>query len=119
MVQIGKAAKRITLYHASSQGCMAGVINIIYGCYTSKKAKKKRKKSNSIFNIYRAKKKEVFTNKFALTHAYNPLTPLLNSHLQLHIQFSHTISSITQQLPPVTHLQSHMMLDTQPESILV
>ena len=117
MVQKGKAAKRITLYHASSQGCIAGVNNIMHGCYTSKKARKK-KKSNSICNIYRAKK-EVFTNKFALTHADNPLTPLLNSHLQLHIQFSHTISSVTQQLPPVTHLQSHMMLDTQPESILV
>ena len=117
MVQIGKAAKRVTLYHASSQGCMAGVINIMHGCYISKKAKKK---SYSISNIYRAKK-EVLTNKFALTHAYNPLTPLLNSHLQLHIQFSHTISSVTQQLPPVTllQLQAHMMLDTQPESILV
>ena len=85
---------------------------------TPQRKRKKRKKSNSICNIYRAKK-EVFTHKFALTHAYNPLTPLLNSHLQLHIQFSHTISSVTQQLPPVTHLQSHMMLDTQPESILV
>ena len=118
MVQIGKAAKRITLYHASSQGCMAGVINIMHGCYTSKKAKKKRKKATQ-FAIFTEQKKEVFTNKFALTYAYNPLTPLLNSHLQLHIQFSHTISSVTQQLPPVTHLQSHMMLDTQPESILV
>ena len=85
---------------------------------TPQRKRKKKKKSNSICNIYRAKK-EVFTHKFALTHAYNPLTPLLNSHLQLHIQFSHTISSVTQQLPPVTHLQSHMMLDTQPESILV
>ena len=85
---------------------------------TPQRKRKKKKKSNSICNIYRAKK-EVFTHKFALTHAYNPLTPLLNSHLQLHIQFIHTISSVTQQLPPVTHLQSHMMLDTQPESILV
>ena len=118
MVQIGKAAKRITLYHASSQGCMAGVINIMHGCYTSKKAKKKEKKATQ-FAIFTEQKKEVFTNKFALTHAYNPLTPLLNSHLQLHIQFSHTISSVTQQLPSVTYLQSHMMLDTQPESILV
>ena len=64
-------------------------------------------------------KKEVFTNKFALTHAYNPLTPLFSSHLQSHIQFSHTISFVTQKLPPVTHLESHKMLDTQPESILV
>ena len=78
---------------------------------------RKRKKATQ-FAIFTEQKK-VFTHKFALTHAYNPLTPLLNSHLQLHIQFSHTISSVTQQLPPVTHLQSHMMLDTQPESILV
>ena len=115
LAQIGKAAKRITLYHASSQGCMAGVINIMHGCYTSKKTKKKATQ----FAIFTEQKKEVFTNKLALTHAYNPLTPLLSSHLQSHIQFSHTISSVTQQLPPVTHLQLHMMLDTQPESILV
>ena len=84
-----------------------------------KESEKKKKKSNTICNIYRAEKKEVFTNKLALTHAYNPLTPLRSSHLQSRIQFSHTISSVTQQLPPVTHLQSHMMLDTQPELILV
>ena len=89
-------------------------------CIAATPQRKRKKKSYSICNIYRAKK-EVLTNKFALTHAYNPLTPLLNSHLQLHIQFSHTISSVTQQLPPVTHLQlqAHMMLDTLPESILV
>ena len=97
---------------------MAGAINIMHGCCTSKKAKKKRKKATQ-FEIFKEQKKEVFTNKFALTHAYNPLTPLLSSHLQSHIQFSYTISFVTQQLPPVTHLESHMMLDTQPESILV
>ena len=116
LAQIGKAAKRITFYHASSQGCMAGVINIMHGCYTSKKAK--RKKATQ-FAIFTEQKKEVFTTKLALTHANNPLTPLLSSHLQSHIQFSHTISSVTQHLPPVTHLQSHMMLDTHSESILV
>ena len=121
LAQIGKAAKRITLYHASSQGGMAGVINIMHGCYTSKKAKKKKRKKATQFAIFteQKKQKEVFTNKLALTHAYNLLTPLLSSHLQSHIQFSHTISSVTQQLAPVTHLQSHMMLDTHPESILV
>ena len=86
---------------------------------TPQRKRKKKEKKATQFAIFTEQKKEVFTNKFALTHAYNPLTPLLNSHLQLHIQFSHTISSVTQQLPPVTHLQSHMMLDTQPESILV
>ena len=110
LAQIGKAAKRITLYHASSQGCMAGVINIMHGCYTSKKAKKKRKKATQ-FAIFteqkKKKKKEVFTNKLALTHAYNPLSSVTQS-VPLHSR-----------LPPVTHLQSHMMLDTQPESILV
>ena len=116
LAQIGKAGKRITLYHASSQGCMARVINIMHGCYTSKKAKKKEKKQLNL-QCLRSKKKEVFTNKLALIHAYNPLTPLFNSHLQSHIQFSHTISSVTQQLPPVTHLQSHMMLVIHPESI--
>ena len=94
---------------------MAGVIKIVHGCYTSKKAKKK----GTQFAIFTEQKKEVFANKFALTHAYNPVTPLLSSHLQSHIQFSHTISSVTQLLTPVTHLQSHMMLDTQSESILV
>ena len=63
-----------------------------------RKRKKKRKKATQ-FAIFTEQKKEVFTNKFALTHAYDPLTPLLNSHLQLHIQFSHTISSVTQQHP--------------------
>ena len=87
--------------------------------YMAATPQRKRKKKQLNLQYLQSKKKEVFTNKFALTHAYNPLTPLLNSYLQLHIQFSHTISSVTQQLPPVTHLQSHMMLDTQPESILV
>ena len=81
--------------------------------------KRKSEKKRLNLQYLQSKKKEVFTKKLALTHAYNPLTPLLSSHLQLHVQFSHTISSVTQQLPPVTHLQSHMMLDTQPESILV
>ena len=117
LAQIEKAGKRIALYHASSQGCMARVINIMHGCYTSKKAKKKRKKATQFAIFTEQKKKEVFTNKLALIHAYNPLTPLFNSHLQSHIQFSHTISSVTQQLPPVTHLQSHMMLVIHPESI--
>ena len=85
LAQIGKAAKRKTLYHASSQNCMAGVINIMHGCYTSMKAKKKKRKKASQFAIFTEQKKEVFTNKLALTHAYNPLTPLLSSHLQLHI----------------------------------
>ena len=85
---------------------------------TPQRKRKKRKKATQ-FAIFTEQKKEVFTNKLALTLAYNPLTALLSSHFQSHIQFSHTISSVIQQLPPVTHLQSHMVLDTQPESILV
>ena len=86
---------------------------------TPQRKRKKKEKKQYNLEYLQSKKKEVFTNKLALTHAYNPLTPLLSSHLQSRIQFSHTISSVTQQLPPVTHLQSHMMLDTQPELILV
>ena len=80
--------------------------------------RKREEKSNSICNVYRAKK-EVFTNKLALTHAYNPLIPLPSSHLLSHIQFSATFSTDTQQSLPVTHLQSRIMLDTRPESIIV
>ena len=47
--QIGKAAKRITPYHASVQGSMAGVNKIIHGYYTSKKTKRK---SYSLCDIY-------------------------------------------------------------------
>ena len=64
---------------------------------------RKQKKKATQFAIFTEQKKEVSTNKLALTQAYNPLTPLLSSHLQSHIQFSHTISYVTQQLPPVTH----------------
>ena len=68
---------------------------------------KKKEKKQLNLQYLQSKKKEVFTNKLALTHAYNSLTPLLSSHLQSHIQFSHTISSVTQQLPPVTHDVRH------------
>ena len=57
LAQIGKAAKRITLYHASSQGCRAGVINIMHGCYTSKKAKKKRKNHLNLQYLHSKKKR--------------------------------------------------------------
>ena len=85
-------------------------------------AKKPIREKATQLAISTEQKKEVFTNKLTLTHAYNPLTPLLSSHLQSHIQFSHTFSSVTQhsqQPPSVTHLQSHIISDAQPESIVV
>ena len=89
LAQIGKAAKRITLYHASSQGCMAGVINIMHGCYTSKKAKKKEKKATQIAIFTEQKKRGIY--KQTRTHTC--------------IQSTHTI---IQQSPSVTHsVQSH------------
>ena len=103
----------LTLYHASSQGCMAGVANIIHGCYTLKKAKKEKKTTQ--FAIFTEQKKQ---NRYLQTNSHSHMHTIHSLHYSA-VTFSHTISSVTQQLPPVTHLQSHMMLDTQPESILV
>ena len=107
LAQIGKAAKRITLYHASSQGCMAEVINIMHGCYTSKKAKKK-KKSISICNIYRAKKKRYLqTNSHSHMHT-------IHSHHYSAVTFSYTFNSATQSVPLHSScLQSHSSCLTQ------
>ena len=89
----------------------------MHGCYTSNKAKKKEKNATQ-FAIFTEQKKGIYkqtrTHTFIQsTHTITQQSPSVTHSVQS------PISSVTQQLPPVTHLQSHMMLDTQPESILV
>ena len=101
LVQIGKAAKRITLYHASSQGCMARVINIMHGCYTSKKAKKKRKKATQFAIFTEQKKRYLHTNSHSHMHT-------IHSHHYSTVTFSYTFSSVTQSVPLLSScLRSH------------
>ena len=45
LAQIDKAAKRTPLCHASSQGSMAEVINIMHDCYILEKTKRKKQLS--------------------------------------------------------------------------
>ena len=98
LVQKGKAAKRITLYHASSQGCIAGVINIMHGCYTSKKARKKATQ----FAIFTEQKK-----RYLQTNLHSHMQTI-HSHHYSTVTFSYTFSSVTQSVPLLSScLRSH------------
>ena len=93
---------------------------------TPQRKRKKEKKQINLQYLQSKKKRYLQTNLHSHMHTihshhYSAVTfcHTLSSVTQsVPLLSSHTISSVTQQLPPVTHLQSHMMLDTQPESIL-
>ena len=70
MAQIGEVAKRITLNHASSQGSIAGVINTMHSCNTSKKTKQKKQLNLRYFQSKNKRYFQTDSHTHTLSHTF-------------------------------------------------